>query len=85
MHPWVKIMFSSLRDIVYLAALAHLPKPIFRIIVAALGYFMLGDLKKDSEFAVEKVAARLAQGSERKDFMSPILQSVSHYQLYKFS
>lgn len=70
-------MFSSLRDIVYLAALAHLPKPIFRLIVAALGYFMLGDLKKDKDFAVEKVAERLKQGDQRSDFMSPILKSVS--------
>ena len=59
---------------VYLAALAHLPKPVFEIILSALGYFMLGDLKKDKDFAVERVASRLKQGTERRDFMSPILE-----------
>lgn len=73
-HPWVKIMFSSLRAIVYLAALAHLPTLVFRAVIAVLGYFMLGDLKKDAEFSIERVAGRLKQGTDRKDFMSPILE-----------
>ena len=74
-------MFSSLRDIVYLAALSHLPTLVFKIVVAGLRYFMLGDLKKDAEFSVRRVAARIAQGTERKDFMSPILLSVVHVNL----
>ena len=71
-------MFSAVRDKVYLAALSHLPKPFYRIIAMAVGYFMLGDLKKHTDFTVERVAARIIQGTERKDFLSPILQSVFH-------
>ena len=84
-HPWVKIMFSSLRDIVFLAALGHLPTSIFNIIVTILGSFMLGDLKQNAELSIKRVAARVAQGTERKDFMSPILQSVVHFSQATFN
>jgi len=69
-------MFSSLRDIVYLAAIAHLPQPVFNAIMSLVGYFMLGDLKKDKEYSAQRVARRLEHGTDRKDFMSPILKSV---------
>ena len=69
-------MFSSLRDIVYLAALAHLPRPIFKGIVALMSYFMLGDLQKDKDFSARRVAKRLEQGTNRNDFVSPILRCV---------
>ena len=70
-------MFSSLRDIVYLAALAHLPRPMFKAIVAFMSHFMLGDLQKDKDFSAKRVAKRLAQGTDRNDFVSPILRCVS--------
>lgn len=70
-------MFSSLRDIVYLAALAHLPRPIFKGIVALMSYFMLGDLQKDKDFSAKRVAKRLEQGTNRNDFVSPILRCVT--------
>jgi hypothetical protein len=67
-------MFSSLKDMVYLAALAHLSKPVFEIIISPLGYFMLGDVNKDKDFAVERFASRLKQGTERRDFILLILE-----------
>lgn len=71
-------MFSAVKGMVYLAALAHLPKSIFQVVVKILEYFVLKDLKKDADFSTERVAARIAQGTDRKDFMSPILESVFH-------
>lgn len=44
--------------------------------MSVVGYFMLEDLKKDKEFSAQRVAKRLEQGTDRKDFMSPILTSV---------
>ena len=76
MDPWVKIMFSSLRDIVYLAALAYFPGFVFNAIISALSRVMLIDLKRDKEFAIERGANRLKKGTDRKDFMSPILMFV---------
>ncbi|MCJ1421895.1 hypothetical protein MMC32_008262 [Xylographa parallela] len=73
MDPWVKIMFSSLRDIVYLAALAQLPRFVFNAVLSVLSGVMLIDLKRDKEFAMGRVANRLKKGTDRKDFMSPIL------------
>ena len=75
MHPWVKIMFSSLRDIVYIAALSHLPKPIFKVVMGIISYFMIEDLEKDRKFSAQRVHRRLQQGTHRDDFMSPILRA----------
>lgn len=74
MDPWVAIMFSALRDIVWLAALSHLPRIIFQSVMIIIKLFFLGDLQKDKEFSASKVARRLKQGTERSDFMSPILR-----------
>lgn len=74
MHPWVSIMFSSLRDIVYLAALSHLPKPIFKTIRSILAWFMLDALERDRKFSADRVDRRLKLGASRNDFMSPILR-----------
>ena len=74
MHPWVEIMFSSLRDIVFLAALSHLPKPVFKMIKSILAWFMLEDLERDRKFSADRVDRRLKLGSSRNDFMSPILR-----------
>lgn len=75
MHPWVAIMFSSPRDIVYLAALSHLPRPIFKVIMHVVSYVMMEDLEKDRKFSADRVHRRLQQGTQRDDFMSPILRA----------
>ncbi|TVY81083.1 Cytochrome P450 monooxygenase aclL [Lachnellula suecica] len=74
-HPWVKIMFSSIRDIIYIAALSHLPPPIFKAIMSGISCFMMKDLQADTDFAVERVASRLKKGTTRNDFMSPIIRA----------
>jgi cytochrome P450 len=74
MHPWVEIMFSSLRDIVFLAALSHLPSPIYKIIMSWVHWFVLEDLEKDRKFSADRVQRRLKHGTARSDFMSPILR-----------
>lgn len=38
---------------------------------------MLGDLQKDKDFSARRVAKRLEQGTNRNDFVSPILRCVS--------
>ena len=67
-------MFSSLRDIVFLAALSHLPGPLFKAIKLIIKWFMLEDLEKDRKFSADKVDRRLKLGATRNDFISPILK-----------
>jgi cytochrome P450 len=74
MHPWVEIMFSSLRDIVFLAALSHLPKPIFKVIKHILAWVMFDDLERYRKFSADRVDRRLKLSASRNDFMSLILR-----------
>lgn len=77
-HPWVDRLLDFMRNVAYLAALSYLPTPIFKMIVSTLQYFLLEDLLKGKEFVERRMASRLEQGTSRKDFVSPVLELVSH-------
>ena len=77
-HPWVDRISDFMRNITYMAALSYLPTPVFKMIISTLQYFILEDLQKAKEFVDGRVASRLEQGTSRKDFVSPVLESVSH-------
>ena len=77
-HPWVELILDFMRKVAYLAALSYLPTPIFKMIISTLQYFMLEEIQKGKELVERSVASRLEQGTSRKDFVSPILELVSH-------
>lgn len=66
-------MSDSLREIVFLAALSHLPGPMFRTIRSIIAWFMLEDVEKDRGFSADRVGCRLKLGATRNGFMTRIL------------
>ena len=74
LHPWVELLPGAARTMTYLLALKHAPSPVFKIVVAAISPF-LGARSKHAAFTNEKISLRLAEKTERSDFITPILKA----------
>lgn len=74
LHPWVELLPGAARTMTYLLALKHAPSPVFKAVVAAITPF-LAARSKHAAFTNEKISLRLAEKTERSDFITPILKA----------
>ena len=72
-HPWIELIFESVRAIAWVAVINHFPlvrKMVFTLLSRSIKEKALGHF----QLSVDRVERRLKMGSERPDFMSRILK-----------
>ncbi len=75
LHPWVALLPSAARTMTYLLALKHAPNLVFKTVLATIMPFLKAR-NKHAEFTNEKIKIRLSDGTDRRDFITPILKYV---------
>lgn len=73
LHPWVSILFSYLKISSYLSAVSNFPL-LQKVLMPLIPKKITNQRKKHFMFTKEKVEKRMAQGTERPDFMSNVLR-----------
>lgn len=73
LHPWVSILFGYLKISAYLGAMTNFPS-LKRILMPMIPKKVQEQRKSHFLFTKEKIEKRMAQGTERPDFMSNVLR-----------
>ena len=74
LHPWIAVIFNTLKGIAFLGAMDHFP--VLRSIKENFLHRMLrGSMQKHLQHSVNKADKRIAMGANRADFMGYILKN----------
>ena len=73
LHPWVSILFSYLKVFAYLGAISNFPL-LQKVLLPLIPKKISEQRKKHFLFTKEKVEKRMAQATDRPDFMTNVLR-----------
>ncbi|KAI0391131.1 isotrichodermin C-15 hydroxylase [Xylariaceae sp. FL0594] len=77
LHPWLEALFTTLKTFTFIREILRLPAPIIRAALACIPQRMRDHQKAAVAFGAEAARRRLAQHTDRPDFMSYMLKSDS--------
>ncbi|KAI0975219.1 isotrichodermin C-15 hydroxylase [Xylaria arbuscula] len=70
LHPWLDTLFTTLKTFTFIREILRLPSPIIKAALACIPQKMMDHQKAAVAFGAEAVRRRLAQDTDRPDFMS---------------
>ena len=74
LHPWIAVIFNTLKGIAFLSVLDHFP--ILRAVKEKiLPRLLQGSMGKHLQYSADKADRRIAMGANRADFMGYILKN----------
>lgn len=74
LHPWIAVIFNTLKGIAFLSVMDHFP--ILRAVKETLLPKLLGkSMQEHLRYSAEKADTRIAMGANRADFMGYILKN----------
>lgn len=74
LHPWIGVIFNTLKGIAFLSVMDHFP--VLRAVKENLLPSLLqGSMQKHLQYSAKKADKRIAMGANRADFMGYILKN----------
>ncbi|KAI0424468.1 isotrichodermin C-15 hydroxylase [Xylaria sp. FL1042] len=74
LHPWLDALFTTLKTFTFIREILRLPSPIINAALACIPQKMMDHQKEAVSFGAEAVRRRIAQETDRPDFMSYMIK-----------